>query len=61
VSKSRAYAGFGIDFVSAFIAHVSVGQGADHWIWALVAIVLLPVSYALRERLQPAPTGALQP
>ena len=59
--KEWAYAGFGIDFVSAFIAHVSVGQGPDHYVWALVAIVLLLVSYVFREHLRPTPTAALQP
>ncbi len=51
--KEWAYAGFGIVLVSALIAHLSAGQGPEQWIWALVAFVLLAVSYALRERLQP--------
>jgi hypothetical protein len=56
--KEWAYAGFGIDFASAFIAHVSAGQGPEHWSWALVAFVLLAVSYVLRERARLASTGA---
>jgi hypothetical protein len=52
--KEWAYAGFGIDFASAFIAHVSAGQGPEHWIWALIAFVLLAASYALRPGRQAA-------
>ncbi len=52
--KEWAYAGFAIVCVSAFIAHVSAGQGAEQWIWATVASVVLAVSYLLRTRLQPA-------
>jgi hypothetical protein len=59
--KEWAYAGFAIDFVSAFTAHVSAGQGPEHWIWAVVAFALLAVSWVLRERLQPAPTEPENP
>ena len=48
--KEWAYAGFGIVLVSAFIAHVSVGQGPAQYSWAPVALVLLVVSYLLRGR-----------
>lgn len=52
--KEWAYAGFGIVYISAFIAHVSAGQGPIQWIWAPIAFVLLAVSYMLRERRQRA-------
>lgn len=52
--KEWAYAGFGITLVSAFIAHIAVGQGPAHWLWAVVAFVLLAVSYVLRGRMQAA-------
>ncbi len=48
--KEWAYAGFGIVLVSAFIAHVSMGQGPAQYSWAPVAMVLLVVSYLLRGR-----------
>jgi hypothetical protein len=47
--KEWAYAGFGIVFVSAFIAHTSVGQGPAHWLWSVVAFAFLAVSYMLRR------------
>jgi hypothetical protein len=46
--KEWAYAGFGIVFISAFIAHTSVGQGPAQWLWSVVALVFLAISYALR-------------
>jgi hypothetical protein len=49
--KEWAYAGFGIVLVSAFIAHLSAGQGPAQYAWAPVAFVLLAVSYLVRERL----------
>jgi hypothetical protein len=59
--KEWAYAGFGIVCVSAFIAHVSAGQGVEQWIWATVALVVLAVSYLLRTRLQPQAATSLMP
>jgi hypothetical protein len=50
--KEWAYAGFGIVFISAFIAHTSVGQGPAHWLWSVVAFALLAVSYSLRPSRQ---------
>jgi hypothetical protein len=50
--REWAYAGFGIVFLSAFIAHTSVGQGVAHWLWSVVACVFLAVSYALRPSRQ---------
>jgi hypothetical protein len=54
--KEWAYAGFGIVCVSAFIAHVSVGQGPVKWLWAVVAFFLLAISYVLRLRIEAATT-----
>jgi hypothetical protein len=49
--KEWTYSGFAIVLVSAFIAHVSMGQGAAQWAWAPVAFILLVISYLLRLRL----------
>jgi len=43
--KEWAYAGFAIDLGSAFIAHVTVGDGPAAWGWAVGTGVLLTVSY----------------
>lgn len=56
--KEWAYAGFAIVLVSAFTAHLSMGQGAAQWLWAPVAFVLLAVSYLLRSRVQGLTTSA---
>ena len=45
--KEWAYAGFAIDLVSAFIAHLSVGDGAEAWGWAAGTAVLWAASYFL--------------
>jgi hypothetical protein len=50
--REWAYAGFGIDFISAFIAHTAAGQGPAHWLWSVVALALLAVSYVLHARRQ---------
>jgi hypothetical protein len=52
--KEWAYAGFGIVCISAFIAHLSVGQGPAQWLWAPVAFVFLAISYVLRLRIEAA-------
>ena len=52
--KEWAYAGFGIVCISAFIAHLSVGQGPAQWLWAPVAFALLAISYILRLRIESA-------
>ena len=52
--KEWAYAGFGIVCISAFIAHLSVGQGPAQWLWAPVAFVLLATSYILKLRIEAA-------
>jgi len=43
--KDWAYAGFGITLLSAFILHVSVGDGPDKFIGPLVVFSLMAVSY----------------
>jgi len=50
--KEWAYAGFAINLASAFIAHVSVGDGADAWSWPLMTSVLWGLSYFLWRRAQ---------
>jgi DoxX-like family len=50
--KEWAYAGFAITFVSAFIAHLSIGDGVWQWIWSVVASVLLAFSYFFWRKLQ---------
>ncbi len=50
--KEWADAGFGIVCISAFIAHLSVGQGAAQWLWAPAAFVVLTISYILRQRIE---------
>ena len=52
--KEWAYAGFAIDLVSAFIAHLSVGDGTDAWGWPVATGVLWGLSYFLWRRLQAA-------
>ena len=52
--KEWAYAGFGIVCISAFIAHLSVGQGPAQWLWAPVAFVLLATSYIVKLRIEAA-------
>lgn len=49
--KEWAYAGFFINFLSAIIAHVNLGDG--NWPGAAVFLVLLLVSYTLYQRLHP--------
>jgi hypothetical protein len=43
--KEWAYAGFAITLTSALIAHLSSGDGAAVYMWAVVAGVVLGVSY----------------
>jgi hypothetical protein len=49
--KEWAYAGFGFAFVSALIAHISVGDRANVWIGPLIAMGLLAGSYITYIRL----------
>ena len=43
--KEWAYAGFGITFISAFIAHTASGDPLSARIMPVIALVLLSVSY----------------
>ena len=56
--KDGAYAGFAITLASALIAHLSVGDGPEAWIWAAGTGVLWGVSYFFWRRLQAAPAIA---
>ena len=50
--KEWAYAGFAITLVSALIAHLSVGDGAEAWSWPVGTGVLWGASYFFYRRLQ---------
>jgi hypothetical protein len=50
--KEWAYAGFAINLVSAFIAHVAVGDGVAQWISSVVIGILWILSYFFYRRLQ---------
>jgi hypothetical protein len=43
--KEWVYAGFAINLASAFIAHVSVGDGPEAWGWAVATFMLWGLSY----------------
>lgn len=45
--KEWAYAGFALTFVSAALAHISVGDPITVWIAPLVFLGLLTISYSL--------------
>ncbi len=51
--KEWAYAGFFFDFLLAFSAHVNAGDG--EYLPAIIAMVLLLVSYNLEMRLDSGP------
>jgi hypothetical protein len=50
--KEWAYAGFAITLASALIAHFSLGDGPEVWVWAAGASVLWGLSYILWRRRQ---------
>jgi hypothetical protein len=50
--KEWAYAGFAITLISAIIAHVSIGEGPQAWIWAAGTCALWLLSYYFWRRLQ---------
>jgi DoxX-like protein len=56
--KEWAYAGFAITLVSALIAHFSLGDPVEAWIWAAGTGVLWALSYVFWRRL---PASAIQP
>lgn len=49
--KEWVYAGFAITFLSAFIAHFSVGDPAGRWLMTLLVFSVLLVSYFSYHRL----------
>ena len=49
--KEWAYAGFGLVFISAFIAHYSSGDPASAFITPLVMLGILAVSYTYSSKL----------
>jgi uncharacterized membrane protein YphA (DoxX/SURF4 family) len=49
--KEWAYAGFGITFISAFIAHTASGDPVTNRVMPLVFLALLIVSYVTYHRL----------
>lgn len=55
--KEWAYAAFAINLISALIAHLSVGDGADAWGFAVGTGVLWAGSYAMWRRLQNKPVA----
>lgn len=57
--KEWAYAGFAITFVSAFIAHVSVGDPTQAAVSPLIALALLITSYILKYKLNKAKIHAI--
>ena len=56
--KEWAYAGFAITLASALIAHLSVGDRAEAWGWAVGTGVLWGLSYFFWRRLQATPASA---
>ena len=55
--KEWAYAGFAIDLASALIAHASVGDGPEAWVWAAATAALWALSYFFWRRLQDTPAS----
>ena len=52
--RDIAYIGFGITFVSAFIAHISVGDPAQYWSFPLIVLAILLVSYLTFRKVEAA-------
>jgi hypothetical protein len=48
--KEWAYAGLVFDLSGALYSHLSVGDGPANWIFAVVALLLVGVSYVLYRR-----------
>ena len=48
--KEWAYAGLVFDLIGAFYSHISVGDHAGDWIFAIVGLLLVLVSYAFYRR-----------
>ena len=56
--KEWAYAGFAITLVSALIAHFSVGDGPEAWIFAAGTSILWGLSYVFWRRVHAAAAAA---
>ena len=56
--KEWAYAGFAITLASALVAHFSMGDGLEVWVWAAATGVLWGLSYFFWCRLQTIPPTA---
>ena len=50
--KEWVYAGFGITLISAFVAHLTVGDPVANWVSPLVILAILAVSNIFYHRLQ---------
>ena len=48
--KQFAYFGFVITFISAFLAHISVGDGANYAAMPLIFLAILSVSYFYNQK-----------
>lgn len=48
--KEWVYAGFGIVFISAFVAHLSSGVAVSSGVMAIVFLLLLGVSYVMYHK-----------
>jgi hypothetical protein len=57
--KEWAYAGFAITLVSALIAHLSVGDDASKWSWAVGTAVLWAMSYFFFRKLAAGESRAM--
>ena len=53
--KEWAYAGFAINFISAFIAHIASGDPVGGSLFPLVLLAILAASYISKEKLQAQP------
>lgn len=57
LAKETAYIGLSISFVSAFIAHVAVGDPTFNIVYPLIILAILVVSYATYHKLSNAVVG----
>jgi DoxX-like family len=57
--KEWAYAGFAIDLGSSLVAHLSVADGPEAWLWAAATAVLWALSYFFWCRLDDRPVEVL--
>ena len=57
--KEWAYAGFAITLTSALIAHFSMGDAPEVWIWAAATGVLWGLSYFFWRHLEATPASGI--